>query len=472
MAINLLRQFQSDRSPCPDAAERVALTKLDTPGAEQNVLPSWWDAWLQSGPSRAVWLIDGVEEVIGRGVPVGLGREVIESVPPDHLRELRLVLFSRPYAELGNLRDRLRAGYESITHRTRLPHYWLTRLDRTAAADFIGADRFPAVEELIRRNDLRAVAGYPIILAFLKTYHGEAERLTVSLVWRGVLTALLGTPEAHRRLAFESTPEERFDAACRIAGVLTLSGARVDPPPQPRPRGGHGRRAFPAHPTTAGSPQQTRRVNRPCSSGRGASRLPLRPAECLETGSRHSPSPISPLPALRSALAGGDGRLSPRLREVTRLLRVTRSGGNVQELLSQLTDKVAASVGRSGTQPCRGTPRARSLGGVGHGLAVGLRVGLNQSNDLVRLRVDGLAASIAQRLRDNGEVPASQGIADDVARATDAAEPWMPRLSWRQIENRTVNSGMRRVGMVTVSRGALTGRLAVSGDEETDPSRD
>jgi hypothetical protein len=155
--------------PLPGVGTRVCLTALGSPAAGESVPPSCWGRWADGPPAPAAWLVDGADEALDSN------RHLLDSVagavedaPDEYLRHLRLVVFSRPYAELGGFRDRLQRRYGPVTGRLELPRYWLARLDRSAAAALIGPDRFAAVEDLIRRNQLQSVAGYPVVLHFLK----------------------------------------------------------------------------------------------------------------------------------------------------------------------------------------------------------------------------------------------------------------------------------------------------------------
>jgi hypothetical protein len=83
--------------------DRHALTRLGEAGADHDLPPIWWRGWCQGTPRPAVWLIDGVDEGLDRNEHL-FGRilEVIDGTPAKHLRQLRLILFSRPHAELSD----------------------------------------------------------------------------------------------------------------------------------------------------------------------------------------------------------------------------------------------------------------------------------------------------------------------------------------------------------------------------------
>ena len=200
--------------------DRHALIQLGEDGVDRDIPPGWWQEWCRGSARPAVWLIDGVDEGLDRNEH--LFHRIVAAIadaPADHLRQLRVILFSRPHAELGNFSDELQSRYAGFGLRAETPVYWLTRLDRQAAEELVGAERFPAVLELIGRCGLQRVAGYPVVLGFLRSYP-EVGGLSVPRVWRGILTALLGERHTNTRARFDTTLEQRFDAACRIAAVI------------------------------------------------------------------------------------------------------------------------------------------------------------------------------------------------------------------------------------------------------------
>lgn len=98
VAGGLCNRLRAESSLLPGVDGRVCLTRLGFADAERTVPPAWWETWVaDSYPSTAAWLIDGVDEAIDSNLHL-LGRiaEVIETAPVEHLRRLRLLLFSRP----------------------------------------------------------------------------------------------------------------------------------------------------------------------------------------------------------------------------------------------------------------------------------------------------------------------------------------------------------------------------------------
>ena len=423
VAADLYTQLRSASAPISGTVPRVTLTWLGSTDTERRVPPAWWDDWLRSEPPLpAVWLIDGVDEVIGSSdYLLHTIATLVEEVPVDHLRELRLVLFSRPYAELISLRNRLESCYTRATHHLRLPYYWLTRLDAASAAALVGSDRFPAVAEIIRQKNLRSVAGYPVILNFLKTHHRGAERLTIPGVWRGVLTALLGEPSSHRSLGFDSTEKDRFEAACRIAAVLSLTDRKelreysLDPDeittgilfknPDNRRLTAAREVCESALFVRSGEPPVFRFIQRNAQDWLTAFALVN-----------------LPLPAMRSALADQNGCLAARFREVGRLLGVVRPDLPTRNLIDALAGGVVLptdAVEPSLAEVMRVLDHLEQLAAAS---PWGLNVRFDLSGDLARLRVTGLGNILADRLRDTTRPARVKEFLIDVARATNATE--------------------------------------------------
>ncbi|HZZ77363.1 MAG TPA: hypothetical protein VFE62_02530 [Gemmataceae bacterium] len=178
-------RFQDPDSPL---AALCSLTTLGAPNADATVPPEWWADWKRNPAAEAVWLIDGVDEGCDRNRHL-FNRilQVIGATPTDHLKQLRLILFSRPYADASDFRDALNRTYPGICGRYEPCQFWLARLDREAAERMVGAERFPAVLEMIQQNKLETVSGYPVVLHFLAAHSATGGRLTKAQVWRGII---------------------------------------------------------------------------------------------------------------------------------------------------------------------------------------------------------------------------------------------------------------------------------------------
>ncbi|MEZ6140848.1 MAG: hypothetical protein R3B84_09780 [Zavarzinella sp.] len=415
--------MRNEQPPLIADVEYVYLTRLGSPDADRTIPPDWWHNWLgDQNPSTAVWLLDGVDEAIDSNQYV-LQRivEEINAVPNNHLRQLRLILFSRPYAELGSLKDQLIERYQSLTGRTRLPQLWLTRLDRTSASALVGTDQIGAVEELILRNHLQSVAGYPVVLNFLKTYQREANTLTVAKVWRGVLTALLGEPQSNRMVRFATNPAERFNAACRVAAVLTLTRRetiREWSPDTEEPTIGvlfqfpDNRSHIAAKDacqsalfSTSGDPVRYRFVQQNAQDWLTAFALK-----------------DLPQPALKSLLQGHDGKMPFRLREIARLLMAVTTDQATKRIIELLSGGIllpSDAVEPSLVEVIRAIDYLEELATAS---PWGLRASYERPEELARLRAEGLGRILADRLRDVNRPYRVKMFLIDVAEATQAIE--------------------------------------------------
>lgn len=431
-------------------AHRHTLTKLGTSGADRDVPPEWWREWSNDNrPDPAVWLIDGVDEGLDRNQELFCRiLAVIDDASPDHLRQLRLLLFSRPHAELGDFRAALQRRYADIGLRAESLHFWLARLDRTAATAIVGPERFPAVLELIRRCSLQPVAGYPVVLRYLKGYP-EIDGLNVPLVRRGILTALLGDRHTNSRDRFDTTAVERFDAACRIAAVLTLTQ----------------RDSMRAHSPDPGVPTLGTLFQNPANRVLAAAR------ETVQTAAfQHLPDLGSfcftqrnvqdwftafalerlPLPTLRSALTGPGGTLLPRFHEVARLIWAATDGPDVRAEMDRLSGGIMLPSDAVEPTLAKSIQLLDRLEALASETPWGLRLGADSQDDLCRLRVDGLGAVLAERLQCPNRTHQVKRMLIDVAEATkalDAVEPAMELVC-----DVTANASLRAQAMWFVCR--------------------
>lgn len=327
-------------STSPDALGgvegRVALTRFGDSTSLAQIPPAWWNEWCRGAdPGPAAWLLDGVDEGLARTAHL-LDRVLaaVRAAPDHHRYRLRLVLLSRPHAELEEFRDRLGDLLLPPEGRLDVPTFWLTRLDRGHAGEIVGAPQFDAVCELIRRNGLSPIAGYPVVVRFLSKYP-ETARLGISDVWRGVIQALLGEPGAAPAARFQTNPDERFDAAARVAAVLYLTGRDAvrgySPDPAAVTIGGLFEPAAPRLQAAADEATQTAAfVQLP---ERGAYRFAQRNVQDWLTAFALERLPVG---ALASALPGPDGRIAPRLGESARLLHRITTRAEVRAAVDRL----------------------------------------------------------------------------------------------------------------------------------------
>jgi hypothetical protein len=398
--------------------QRVALCKLGAPGVEREIPPEWWQEWL--GDDRlppAVWLLDGVDEGFDHNAHVF--RQIVDTisgVPPDHLRELRLILFSRAHVELGGFQEELDQKYYPI-----LPglssHYWLARLDRAAAENMVGAEPFARILDLIRRNKLQAVAGLPVVLQYLARY-SELRDLSVRDVWRGILMALLGEPQSNPVARFTTSHNARFMATCQIAAVLSLTRRDFIREHSPDPDALTLGTLFlnPDNPNIEAAQDACRTPVFVQMPEQGAYRFAQRNVQDWFTAFAVEQLPM---PALRAALAGADGALVPRLRESARLLRAITSRTEIQGEIDRLSGGVTLppdAVEPTLAEACRCLDQLETLA---RNAPWGLRIGYDRPDDLRRLRVDGLGAVLTIRLRDPLRPVQVKRLLIEVAEATE-----------------------------------------------------
>jgi hypothetical protein len=404
-------------------AGRVTLTELGRPGADRDVPPPWWRRWLREPAALpAVWIIDGLDEGVDlndRLLDAVLVH--LEGLTQQHLESLRLVLLSRPHQGLAGFRGRLGSLYPRYTERV-LREFTLARVDRDTAEALVGHAAFPRVLETIRRNGLQSLAGFPVVLGFLNR-HPEASRLTPVEVWRGVLNELMGQSQRDRVRPFQTEPEERFDAACRAAAVLTLTRRETIREYSPDPD----------EPTLGSLFGLEPGSNRQRLAARETFRTAAFQALPEEGTYRFSERNVQdwltafalanlPRVALATAMSDASGRLHLRLRETARLIRVINPDPGIQADLDRMTgevdlpsDAVEPSLAQSLTCLDRLEKLARESDW-------GLRLNGEVGDALGRLGVPGLESELVRRLSDPTRPPQVKLLLIDVAEATRAAD--------------------------------------------------
>jgi hypothetical protein len=403
--------------------DRLALTELGQPGADRDIPPAWWGHWLKEPEERpAVWIIDGLDE--GADHDKRLLNTVVTQLGrlSDRRRNcLRLVLFSRPHSQLSEFRHRLCELYPRYTDRV-LREFTLARVDRGTAESIVGPTDFPRVLETIRRNELESVAGYPVVLEFLRR-HPEADLSTASKVWHGVLLELVGLKQRDRGRPFQTEPEERFEAACRIAAILTLTRRET-------------LREYSLAPDepTIGSlfeldPGSNRRQKAAREVCRTAAFQALPEEATYRFAQRNAQDWLTafaltglPKPALIDALSDASGRLHPRLRETTRLIRAINPDPGLRAVIDRLaggihipSDAVEPSLGQAIECLNRLEELARESDW-------GLRLDGDQEDGLARLGVPGLSGEIIRRLSDPTRPSRVKRLLIAVAEATRAVD--------------------------------------------------
>jgi hypothetical protein len=275
---------------------------------------------------------------------------------------------------------------------------------------------------MIQQNNLETVSGYPVVLHFLAAHSATGGQLTKAQVWRGIITALLGerltNPHA-RHLATE--PEERFDAACRIAAAATLTGQET------------------VRESSLDSGVLTFNLlwhhseNRPMLAAREAcqtsafARLPEQGA--FRFSRRNIQDWLTafalerlPLPALRSALAEPDGTLTERMRESARLIRYITTRAEVRADLDRLGGGIILPADAAGVTCSEALRYLDQLEHLAQSAPWGLRLYNTSAEQLGRLRVEGMENILAERLRDAARPPQVKKLLLEVAEATKAAE--------------------------------------------------
>lgn len=397
---------------------RVCLSQFGGATPAAGVPPEWWSTWLAGPPVPAVWIVDGVDEGF-QAVRSSVARvaELIDDLPQSHFGRLRLILFSRPNDELVDFRDALRDCCQG-NGLFAPQQYWLTRLDRDEAQMTLGEHRFAEVANLIRANALQSIAGLPVVLNYLKKYR-ETDRLPIGSVWRGILISLLGEEGSNRRARFTSSPGDRFAAAARIAGVLTLTGRDTV------------RLYSPDNSLVTLSTVYPAPTNQQINAAHDVLHTSMFLSLPEDGSHRFARKNVQdwltafalvgvPLAKLRSLVTQG-GRVAAHLTEPVRLLRKLTDDPPVSAVLDSLLGDALPSDVNDPTldEACRCIDR---LEGLAKDAPWGLRIGGAQDRDLARLRSDGLGHELVARLRDAGRSTHPKRLLLQIAEATESHE--------------------------------------------------
>ena len=429
---------------------RVALTELGLPGVDRDIPPAWWEQWSSEPEARPVaWIIDGLDEGVDHNDRLLTAIfNCLDRLSDNHRNRLRLVLFSRPHSGLTEFRDRLHSLYPPYTERI-LREFELARVDRVTAEGLVGSSDFPRVLDTIRRNQLESVAGYPIILGFLKR-HPKADRLTLAEVWQGVLRELLGQSQRISGRPFETRPEERFEAACRIAAILTLTRRETI------------REYSPANDEpTIGSIFLEPRSNRLRLAARDVCRTAAFHALAEEGAYCFAQRNIQdwltafaladlPTTALTTALSDVNGRLLPRLGESARLIRVIKPDTELVAAIDRLTggiDLPSDAVEPTLAQALTCLDRLEELAQEADW---GLWLGEAKEEGLDRLGVPGLSDELVCRLSDPARPPQVKQLLIDIAEETKAVKAADPAV--RLVLDPEEDGGLREKAMLFIAR--------------------
>ncbi|MEM6275067.1 MAG: hypothetical protein AAF735_07495 [Myxococcota bacterium] len=199
---------------------RFELTQLGAIRANDRVLPEWWNEWLDSD-EVGVWVVDSFDEGVERD-PALFGKlthALCEELPSQAAERLRLVVFSRDYPLLHELKE----ATEDAGLGPR--RYTLAPLDAQEAQELIAPMPLDELREFIGHCDLQSVAGLPVVLKHIKRL-GTHKKLSASDVWKSVLNELICEPNPFRK-EFTTELEDRFDATARMAACMLLGDIRV-----------------------------------------------------------------------------------------------------------------------------------------------------------------------------------------------------------------------------------------------------
>jgi len=412
-----LRRWLDVQPPGLAFRGRLCLTEFGRYGAELTLPPTWWEQWEQASPaSPACWIIDALDE--GEERLGGIRERILQLITDldgDHRGRLRLLILSRQREWLAVFRTSLGEAYD-LGPMWEVPEFHLAPLHEDAAREMLAAypGAFDHIADLIRRFDLRPLAGYPIALDYLRQ-QGPVGNLSVVMVWRDLLQHLLREPNSERQRRMHSEIDERFTAAARFAAVLTMTGSQqvVDhslPPGLPVLAD-----IFPL----GGEPRLRQAAREACEVG------PFLPT--AEGGYRFAQRNVQDwlaafgmaemkLSQVQSALCDGEGRLSLRHGDLLPLLRQVSTDPEVHDWIDNL----------SGGLPLASDLVQPTLAGS---LAYIDRLERNaadampgmwlSSEGLPRLAAPGLGNALAIRLRDPHRSATIKDLLLDIARVTD-----------------------------------------------------
>lgn len=186
-----------------------------------RVEPSWWERW-KACEDEAVWIVDGLDEDARKDRQSFKILQLLQGAEGARAR-LHLIALCRT----NEIPDRFEKGLEDLygawspDHPLGLRRLRLAGLDRETARTHVGQSRFDRVCQLIRSNDLQALAPLPAALTFLARKDGE--NLTKADVWEGVLKDLLREKRDDlARPSFKAEVEGRFAVARKLAALATF----------------------------------------------------------------------------------------------------------------------------------------------------------------------------------------------------------------------------------------------------------
>jgi len=194
-------------------------TNLDRHSVGLPLQPVGWDKWLSSD-RRATWIIDSLDE--GESIQDNLHQILLrdlELLTPDARSRLKIIVFCREVSLPRPLLDGLKGIYKG-----NLAAVELLGLTRAGERHMLSEATFGSVLEKIREHDLQSVAQFPAPLRHIERHLGMS--LTKDAIWEGVLKELLDekNERKRKRASNDLEIEDRFSAAKHLACVMTFAG--------------------------------------------------------------------------------------------------------------------------------------------------------------------------------------------------------------------------------------------------------
>jgi hypothetical protein len=187
-------------------------TSLENLGPTSSVLPGWWEKWKNS-EDQALWLVDSVDEDDrARSHRVKDLLMEVERLPEVCRARLTLWFFCRENEVPDYFLGRLEEVCGQVARFRLLP------LDSVSASELVPSGTFEGVCELIRRNRLKSISAFPMVLEVLCGYPSDAS-LSAAKVWRSVLVRLLTRKEREAPRI-----DDLFSMACQLAIVASFCG--------------------------------------------------------------------------------------------------------------------------------------------------------------------------------------------------------------------------------------------------------
>lgn len=195
-------------------------TQLQDYSARSKLLPNDWETW-KSSDTNACWLVDSLDE--GELVEPNLWSAIVEQVELLDVgcrNRLQVIVFSRSEPFLDRFASKMTKlfdkGFVDVD---------LLEWQRDDARQRVGNEQvFSETVAAIQKYGLQKVSALPAAFEYIKENRNQS--LSVKEVWKGVLKELLREKSTTplRLKAVTEQVEDRFNAAARIAAVMTFAG--------------------------------------------------------------------------------------------------------------------------------------------------------------------------------------------------------------------------------------------------------